>query len=290
MKVSLIEIPYHLGRENVGVAKGPAHVIAYGLERELEQAGFDVERERVVRGAPFENELDAITQVNAQVAAAVRRSVAKGAFPMLLCGNCNASLGAIAALDTAQTGVVWFDAHGDFNTPGTSPSGFLDGMVLAIATGRCYGDKWRQMGASEDLPDRNLLLAGIRDLDDAERKLIEGSDVIVSWAQELTSASVHKVFADRLQELASRVDSAYLHLDIDAMDPEAVPGVEYQTPKGISPAELDSAIRSIGKNFAIKGAAIASFSPEHDREDKTVALCAQLVRLIVETAREQNRR
>ena len=282
MRISLIQVPYHLGREDVSVAKGPIRLLEIGLEEGLRKRGFDVVVRRAVRKSPFATELEAITEINSQVSMLVREAVSEGRFPIILGGDCNSSLGAFAALDTSRIGLVWFDAHGDFNTPQTTPSGFLDGMALAIATGRCYPDQWRAMGAASTLTDSHILLVGVRDLDEAEQTIVDQTDVMAVFADDFGDPD--HGFAATLEALRSRTDQVFVHVDIDAVDPEEAPGGEYQTPHGLSASQLEGAIEQIGNRFELSGANFASFSPDFDRQDRTVKLVSRLIETIAETA------
>ena len=131
MKISFVQVPYHLGREDVGVANGPLRMREAGIDAPLVAAGHDVEWQMVRRTSPFEDELTAVGEINALVKTRIEAAVAGDRFPILACGNCITAHGALAAMDVSRTGIIWCDAHGDFNTPDTSASGFLDGMARA---------------------------------------------------------------------------------------------------------------------------------------------------------------
>ena len=90
--------------------------------------------------AAFQAENETAFELMGAIAAEVARATADGELPIVLAGNCTSSVGTVAGLGSARVGVVWFDSHGDFNTPETTTTGFLDGMAVAILTGHC----WRQ--------------------------------------------------------------------------------------------------------------------------------------------------
>src|SRR3712207_5047701 len=140
--VSLIELPYDSGRFNLRMGRGPRALLERGLAEYLRDHGFDVEVVTIPLREKFHTEASALVELQRGAIAAIRASRARGARPILLSGNCGpAALSAAAALGPASTGVIWFDAHADFNTPETSTSGFLDGMGLATLTGAC----WRKL-------------------------------------------------------------------------------------------------------------------------------------------------
>src|SRR3990170_107753 len=142
MRVRLIEVPYHMGMEGVGMGGGPTRLLEDGAARPVREAGATVRVTRVRLGRRPTDTLSALADVNARLARQVAAAVRDGTFPLVLAGNCNSCLGTIAGLFPARVGLVWLDAHGDFHTPETSRTGFLDGMPLAIAAGHCHAALW----------------------------------------------------------------------------------------------------------------------------------------------------
>lgn len=283
MKITFVQAPYDRGRADTGVARGPKRFRERGVDRGLVDAGHDVVWTSVDLQTTFEDELTAVAEVNHQVKTYVQKAQSDNRLPILVCGNCINAHGVIAALGAARTGVIWFDAHGDFNTPESSPSGFLDGMALASATGRCHRDYWRRLAAGEVVPDSHILLAGIRDLDTSEEELLNGADVAVVRAEAL-NANGGRALIDALDALRSTVEDVYVHFDVDALDPEVTPGVEYKSAGGLSLDQVERAVEWIGERFRIRAAALSAFSPDYDDADKTVAACARLVDKTVQAA------
>jgi len=124
----VIEVPYHMGLEDAGVGRGPARIL---------RAGSFVTVLHVRKRDETATAIDAIVDLNRQLRTAVRDTVAEGDLPVVLAGNCNSCLGTLAGIEADRIGIVWLDAHADFNTPETSLSGSLDGMALAAAIGDC---------------------------------------------------------------------------------------------------------------------------------------------------------
>jgi arginase len=142
MELSLIAVPYHLGRADVGAARGPDRIL-----RAVAGRGLELPEIRVAPSSPFTNEVAASMSVNADLADRARRELAGGRTPVAISADCFSCLGTLAALSvgaassTPRIGVVWLDAHGDFNTAATSPTGYLDGMA-ARGCGRAgMGDR-----------------------------------------------------------------------------------------------------------------------------------------------------
>jgi arginase len=286
-RISLIAAPYHLGREQVGVGAGPRRLIERGLVAELEGEGFEVTVAKARRETPFDNELQAMTDVNAVIATLVQDALTAGSFPIVLGGNCASSLAPLARLDSANIGVIWFDTHGDFNTPDTSPSGFLDGMTLAVATGRCLPEMWDRAGGSATVRDQHILMAGIRDVDSGERAIFDSGAVQVAWAEHFDNPE--RGFDAKLRKLREHVTDVYVHVDIDAVDPSEMPGTDFRTSGGISSARLQRAIDQVGANFRVLGATVASFSPAADEDDRSVRNIFQIVDHIARCAPQHSR-
>ena len=267
MRTSLFAVPYHLGRKDIGVGRGPRHLLA--------DAG-DARHEIHPNTLP-DDEVDAIVAVNNALATAVRR--ATGSLPIIVSGDCNSCLGTLSGLGSGTIGIIWFDAHGDMNTPETSPSGFFDGMSISIALGECYPGVWSQLGKTNCVPAANVLLVATRDLDPLERPRIERSQV-----RMIPPAEMETGLAPRLDALAERVSEVYLHFDLDALDPEFAPGAGFRCPDGISLAQALEAIAMIGDRFRIRAAALTNYNPDYEVDGRTLSAGRELYRAMTSAA------
>src|SRR6185503_10619157 len=169
MKLQFLLVPYDSGHREWRMGRGPAYLLRHGAASTIRALGHEVDAEYVeptgFQGAnpPTSTEIATSFSLYRELATRARAAHERSALPIILSGNCGATLGAVAAAcapSTGDLGVVWLDAHGDFNTPDTSTSGFLDGMVLAALTGR----GWRAMTASmpgfSPVQDANVVLVG----------------------------------------------------------------------------------------------------------------------------------
>ncbi|MDQ3928106.1 MAG: arginase family protein, partial [Chloroflexota bacterium] len=248
MKVALVEVPYYFGRERYSMGAGPRRYINAGAVRELERAGFEVRLDRVgIR--PIYDDATAISKVNSLVAGTVSMAMDAGFFPLVLAGLCNTSLGVLGGVGGNATGIIWFDAHGDFNTPQTSKSGFLDGMALAIATGRCYAELRERAGQAQPVAESRTLLVGPRDLDPGELDNLSASEVTVIEYSEVQESGLASRLLPALDVLQSRTREIYLHLDVDVLDHAEAPANKYSTPGGLPVLEVEAAIREIARRF-----------------------------------------
>jgi arginase len=279
MKISLLQVPYFLARQGVGMGRGPEKFVEAGAPRELEQLGHVVDVGIIGHNLPEEDELHAVAALDANLAAHVQAAVESGAFPLVLAGSCVSSLGTLAGLRTEKIGVIWFDAHGDFNTPEISPSGFLDGMVLAMATGLCHSDIVRRIGLSPPLPMTRITHLGGRDFDPAEWEAVQHSAMQLVTARDMRTAGV-AALAPALANLRAHVNEIYLHVDIDVLNAEEFPSNEYSTPGGLALAELTMALQLIGEKFRIRAAALTAYNPDFDPEGKTLRAGMKILRTV----------
>ena len=256
----IIEVPYDSGRRNSRMGNGPTRIVDQLANRE------GVFRETVsVEECPFE--LGTTFSVLRTVSEKVKGAIERHRFPILLAGGCLNSLASLSAVGTEATTLIWFDAHGDFNTPETTPSGFIDGMAIAAITGRC----WRTLTASvpgfAPLPDSNVLLIGARDLDAEELTALENSKITRLSPQSLRQHGIENALRAVLMNLP---ESAYVHLDLDVLDRSEARVNEYSCDGGLTTAELVETIRFIGHNRAIAGASITAYDPSVDNDSKAL--------------------
>jgi arginase len=269
MEISLLEVPYDLGADGLGGARA-----AQSLAR-ASAAALGIPVAQIARGMPFRDTGSAVLIVNRQLAQAVRDAVVSNTVPIVLAGSCDVSLGVIGGLEHDRCGIVWFDAHGDFNTPDTTVTGFFGGMPLAVVTGHCYANLWSQIGNSRPVAEDATLLVGARDLDQLERELLEKTRVSVCGCQGGHPAPVFKTM---LANLAQKVTQVYLHFDLDVLDPEVAPGLDLPVPGGLSAEGALQAIRAIADVFKIRAAAIVTtFNPDDDPDGRTERTGLRLV-------------
>ena len=283
MRITLIAVPYDLGREGVGSGHGPGAYLAEGVTEALADRGHDMEVVTAQRSGAFRDELQAVLEVDASVAGLVAGAVRDGRLPMVLAGNCNATLGVRAGLLAAagpahfDLATVWLDAHGDFNTPDTSETGYLDGMPLAMLTGRAFPGTWERLGGTP-ADERLVLHAGGRDLDPSEADALAVSGLLVVSGAEIGYRGLGEALAPALDELVRRTSGGgpgvgrppvMLHVDIDVVDPAVAPAVQFPSPGGLTVAELLAAVEMTGGRFDLKALSLTSFDPAAGDRFKT---------------------
>ncbi len=285
MQVSLIQVPYAMGNEHDGGSKGPQRYVQAGAQQLLEARGLTVIMKRVERGTPFRDTTTASSAVNTRLAQFVRQAIATEQLPLILAGSCDASLGILAGFEHTHCGVVWVDAHGDFNTPESTASGFFAGMSLSIITGHCYRNYWAQIGESTPIAEAATLLLGVRDLSpEAERERLERSAIqVVNWQEGKPQGDEPAC----LNALAKRVQEVYLHIDLDALDPQIAPGlVDVPVPGGLSMPQMEEVIRAVAARFRLRAVALATYNPDLDQEEKTLRAGLRIIELLAECVAE----
>jgi arginase len=285
MRVSLIAVPYDLGRADVGSGRGPGAYLKAGAAESLRARGHSVEVVTVRRESPFGDELGAVLAVDRALGTAVEDALFSDALPLVVAGNCNATLGVQAGLQrggAVDAGLVWLDAHGDFNTPATTETGYLDGMPLAMVVGRAYREAVERELDAEPLPEVAVVHAGGRDFDREEHASLLASDVRVVDGGELRERGPAETLVPALDALARErrafwgldADEAppvHLHVDLDVLDPAAAPGVTFPSPRGLSAAQLLESIDLVRERFQLIAVTVTSFTPARDEAGTTLA-------------------
>jgi arginase len=283
--VELLLVPYDSGLRGQRMGAGPLR-LEEGLTQALRGRGHPVERTplQLAEGA-FPAEVSAAFSLNRALAGRVRASVESGRLPLVLSGNCNATVGVLAGLHGAgageRVGVVWFDAHGDFNTPETSRSGFLDGMALAMLTARCWRTGCDSIPGFRAVPEEAVLLVGARDLDPQEAVALAASRVQHLGVKALREGGL----APALERLAGRVDALHLHVDLDVHDPDRVaPANGYAAPDGLGAEEVLESVRLLAQRLPLRSATLAAWDPSLDREGRLLRAAVELGALVAQLA------
>jgi arginase len=200
----------------------------------------------------------------------VTQSVSKGERPVSIAGDCCTSIGVLSGLQRAGISptLIWFDAHGDFNTWDTSPSGFLGGMPLAMIVGR--GEQTILEGLSMDpLPENQVTLTDGRDLDPGERAALLESQVI------------HLPEIEILLDGQPPEGPLYVHFDTDVINPNEAPAMNYPTPNGPSVASLRRVFSYIAQNNRVVAVSVSSWNPDLDVDGTSRDVCMDLLKNII---------
>jgi arginase len=287
-EIRLLAVPYEVGALRMGVGRGAERLLEAGAEEALSAGGADVSVEVLElkdddRDRSGASEVRSSFELIRKVAARVRQAIDDGAFPVLLSGSCFAGIGVVAGMDEESPGVVWFDAHGDFNTPETTIDGYFDGMPLAILT----GGAWRTIVSGRELrtvPESAVVLAGARDFDPLEEMRLESSDVRYLPPDKIDPD-------DAVARAVGQMDPAptglYMHVDLDVLDSDEARVNIYSAPDGLSAAQLESQIGSLLDTCPVRGISLTAYDPEVDAEGRVPPIAMRLLEVVADrVARE----
>ena len=290
--VRIIGAPVDYGTDRRGVDMGPSAIRYAGLADQIEAAGThstdagDVpvpsaevsDPDAAVPATGPAKFLHEIGRVCAHLESEVADTIEAGALPLVLGGDHSIAIGTLrGAARDAELGVIWFDAHGDFNTPATTPSGNVHGMSLAAALGRgAFADiEW---APAAGLAGKNVALVGTRDLDDGERDSLRDSDVTVFTMSEIDARGIAVVVEDALEVATEGTDGIQVSIDLDWLDPKEAPGVGTPVRGGATYREAHSALEIIARQVeSIRLLELVEVNPILDQSNETAELATELV-------------
>jgi arginase len=216
-----------------------------------------------------------VATANSHLAATVAAAHSDNTLVLGLLADCNSVLGMLGGLVRSQepswprrVGLIWIDAHADYNTPETSPSGMLGGMPVAVACGKCLSRLRRQSQLRVPLQQPDVLMVGLRYVDPLEQEAIENDGIVTVGANDLVDNSERLRWA--MNHLSAREDILYVHVDLDILDPEAAPAAGLPTPGGITGRELGQGLRHLLRNPKVAALAAVSYRPDDDITGKTL--------------------
>jgi arginase len=260
MKVEIIAVEYDFGHGTGRMGAGPRHLLKAGLPARLTEAGHQVEVRRFEPSASAApTDIRTAFELAAAVADAARAALSGGGFPMVVSGNCGpAALGCVSAMQPSPA-VFWFDAHADFNTPETSVSGFLDGMSLATLTGRCWPELAASISGFTPVAEEAVALVGARDLDAAEAIALAASKV-----RRVGIENLRRDLPPTLADPPHGRSTAYLHLDLDVLDPGEGIVNSYAAPGGLGRADVEWAMARIAEALRVEAGSLTALDPTSD--------------------------
>ncbi len=273
MDIQILAVPYDSGNRGARMGAGPEALLDAGLESALRDSGHRVHTKiaEIPEGV-WRAEIQTSFELMRMLATEVRAARESNRLPIVLAGNCNTAVGTLAGLGTESTGVAWFDAHGDFNTPETTTSGFLDGTAVAIITGRC----WTQLAATvpgfEPVPDDRVCLIGTRDIDSLEGALLDESGVDIIEPRKLRSD-----LAQTLHSIGQRAEKMYVHLDLDVLDAGVASANSFAVPGGLTIEDVEYAISQINEEMQIAAVTLSAYDPGADTNGAAAKAAIRLI-------------
>jgi arginase len=285
--IAIIGTPVDLGAGRRGVDMGPGAIRYAGLKERLEALGYSVrdlgnvavplaEQFEPPQSAEKLRYLEPLIEINLALAGQVAAVVAEGSFPLVLGGDHSLALGSIGGVARGRRiGVIWLDAHGDFNTPETTPSGNVHGMVVAALTGRGHPKLTTLLGPGAILRDSDVAMVGIRDLDKYEREALRASGIQVFTMHDIDRRGLASVMEEAIMRVSVGTAGFHVSPDMDALDPSEAPGVGTPVLGGISYREAHLAMELVAQSGKLIGLDLVEVNPILDSHNVTAELAVE---------------
>jgi len=292
-----------LGQDRRGVDMGPSAIRYARLQGALEDLGYRVddlgnaeapipEMADTAGGTPGAPEteatsalqdgevrqLGAVRDVCARVAERAQTMISEEYFPIFLGGDHSIAIGTVSgvARNFERTGLIWFDAHADFNTPETSPSGNIHGMPLSVLTGRGHPNLVAIGGEGASVRSEDVVILGLRSVDVEERRLLKAAGIRVYTMKEVDAYGIASVVRRALRDL-SHLDRIHLSFDLDVIDPDVAPGVGTPVRGGLSYREAHLVMELINEAEIVTSLDVVEVNPILDDRNGTAELAVELV-------------
>jgi len=291
--IRIIGVPMDLGASRRGVDMGPFAVRYTDLRERLARIGHTVEdagniavplREDAERGAQRgAHFLGAISAVSKLVANETEAALRSGSVPLLLGGDHSFAGGSIAgaarfhARQDQRIGVIWLDAHGDLNTPGTSHSGNVHGMPLAHLLGHGDHEFAHIAGTKPALDAANVALVGVRDLDAPEREHVKAWGLRALTMRDIDEHGVRTVMQRAIEVAGTGTAGIWLSFDLDCLSPDVAPGVGTAVPGGMTIREAHLAMEMLADTGRLIGMDVVEVNPVLDERNRTAELATELI-------------
>jgi arginase len=286
--VGIFGVPMDLGQDRRGVDMGPSAIRYARLEACLEDLGHGVTDlgnagvpiPEVVSSGEKVKHLAAVKSVCEEVSERAAAIVSEGLFPIFLGGDHAIAIGTVSGVarstSGARTGVIWVDAHADFNTPATSPSGNIHGMPLATLTGRGPPDLVGIGGPGASVETEDIVVVGLRSVDVEEKNLLREAGVKVYTMKDIDAYGAARIVRSAIKGL-KHVDRVHLSLDLDAVDPEVAPGVGTPVRGGLTYREAHLLMELVNEAGIVSSLDVVEVNPILDVKNGTATLAVELV-------------
>ncbi len=286
--IRIIGVPIDLGANRRGVDMGPSSIRYAGLEARLERLGWVVEdwgnlevpipETRKIKDKSLKY-LPEIVKISEQLQTAVAKALLDGVVPLIIGGDHSLGIGTLAgiAANGRRCGLIWFDTHGDYNSPETTGSGNIHGMPLAVSNG-IGAQELTQIGSlHKKIIEENTVIIGARDLDQEERKMLHNSKITVFTMSDIDQLGMKEVVSQGIRIATMGTEGIHVSFDLDVIDPLEAPGVGTPVPGGISYREAHLALELIANSGQLLSMDVAEVNPILDIRNKTAELAVGLI-------------
>jgi len=290
--VHIIGVPMDLGSGRRGVDMGPSAIRIAGLAPRLAELGHKVvdEGDIVIKnmeelkvGDERARYLQEIARASAVISRKVERIKGLGHFPLVLGGDHSIAIGTVSGVagfaraQGKKVGVLWIDAHGDINTPETSPSGNIHGMPLAVLIGHGAPELTAIGGSGPKVDPRNVALVGIRSLDAGEKKRLKETGIRVHTMADIDKHGVDQVIKKAISQATDGTDFVHVSLDLDAVDPTVARGVGTPVKGGLDYREAHLLMESIADAGVMTSLELVEVNPILDERNASAEFAVELV-------------
>lgn len=290
-RIEIIGAPSTFGQKKLGVNLGPDAIRYAGLLSRLKKMGLDVIDKGNIEVPTLDVEkfnsdqeglrnYDEIVTVSENLSKATSEIVKKGNFPLTLGGDHSIAVGSISGISQhyENLGVIWYDAHGDLNVPEESPSGNVHGMPLRILAGDGPDELVNINDFTPKVKPENIVLIGMRDLDEGERKYIKDKNIKTFTMADIDRFGIQEVIERSLEYLKSRnIDALHFSLDVDALDPAETPGTGTRVMGGLSYRESHFALELLNESKLVTSMDIVEVNPLIDNSNHTAEQAVALL-------------
>lgn len=289
-RIEIIGAPTAFGQRKLGVNFGPDALRYAGLRERIEDIGHEVIDKGNVQSPVLDmkkykseqkglRNLEEVIAFSNNLYESVNETVEKGHFPLILGGDHSLSIGSIAGISKhyENLGVIWYDAHGDLNTLESSPSGNIHGMPLRALIGEGDEALTNIGGYKNKVKPENVVLIGMRDLDEGEKKYIKEAGILTYTMADIDRLGMGQVISETIEYLKDKTDGIHLSLDVDALDPVETPGTGTIVPGGATYRESHLAMEMLHESKLIVSADLVEVNPLIDEYNKTARLAIGLM-------------
>ena len=284
--ITIIYSPYHVGLRDHRVGDGPNRIRQMGVVEQLEKLHVKVTIQELPPVDDFEGEIGRSFEILRRTSKAVSDARANHSFPLILSGNCMASVGVACGLGIRDLGFIYFDAHDDMDTPSTNTNGYFDAMGLSMLAGKSWHNLTNTIPGYSPMKYDKMVYCGLRDIDESQKQTVRDAKAEVIWGE--TGKKVD--FAGELTKRLSRRDfsPALVHLDLDVLDETLGKVNGYESPGGLLEEDLQQCMDLVPRKATPTSLTVCSFNPTLGDGDKIATIgvnaIVTFVRSLIDTA------
>ncbi len=290
--IRIISVPMDYGASHRGTDMGPSALRIAGIAPKLRKLGYQVHREDEIHVPSMETREpsnlkarfhDEILSACSELCESVCAVMEEGGIPLVLGGDHSIAMGSVAGVSShfrsqnKTLGLIWFDAHGDMNIPGISPSGNIHGMPLSHLLG--YGDeKLAGIGGfAPKVQPKIVALLGVRDLDRVERQVIRESGIHTFTMRDIDERGMAEVAKEVLSVVTENTDGFHLSFDVDGCDPEVIPGSGTLVPGGVNFREAHLLLEYCADSQKMVSMEVVELNPALDNKNHSAEMVVELI-------------